>query len=169
MIPTLTTERLTLRGFETRDLAPYTAYYTGERTGCVGGPLPAHIVFERFCAMIGHWSVRGFGRFAICRDPADAAIGHVGPMQLGDVVPEMTWTLWSDAETGRGYATEAARAVLDHLFAVGWSGIVAHVAEGNRRSHAVARRLGGVPTGAAPAPWMPTGIQYRFTPSEVPA
>lgn len=164
MIQTLTTDRLTLRPFAAGDLAPYTAYYTGPRTGGVGGALPEYKVFERFCAMIGHWSLRGFGRFAICLDPTEPGIGHVGPMQLTDAAPEMTWTLWSQQHEGKGYATEAARAVLDHLFDLGWASILAHVEADNARSHALARRLGGRPTGLAPAPWMPSAIQYRFTP-----
>lgn len=164
MIPVIQTERLILRAFEARDLDPYVGYYTGPRTGGVGGPLPRHKVVERFCAMIGHWTLRGFGRFAICLDPAAPGIGHVGPMQLGDDSPEMTWTLWSGQHEGQGFATEAARAVLDHLFAAGWPEILAHVEAANTASLAVAHRLGGRPTGALPAPWMPTGIQYRFTP-----
>ncbi len=164
MIDTLTTARLTLRPFAAQDLPAYKAYYTGPRAAGTGAALPAHVVVERFCAMIGHWALRGFGRYAICLDPAAPGIGHVGPMQLGDDSPEMTWTLWSADHAGHGYATEAARAVLDHLFAAGWPDILAHVEAANAASHAVARRLGGQPTGARPAPWMPTGIQYRFTP-----
>lgn len=159
----LTTERLTLRPFEADDLPGYSAYYTNpDRTGGVGGALPEHKVFERFCGMIGHWAVRGFGRLAICLDPDVPAIGHVGPMQLTDDAPEMTWTLWSADSEGHGYASEAARAVLDALFASGWTEILAHVDAGNDRSHAVARRLGAVPTGVAPASWMPNATQYRF-------
>jgi RimJ/RimL family protein N-acetyltransferase len=160
----LTSERLTLRMFEAQDLAPYLAYYTGDRTGGVGGSKPAHVVVERFCANIGHWTLRGFGRLGICLDPAEPAIGHVGPLQLGDGAPELTWTLWSADHEGHGYATEAARCVLDHLFAQGWPGLVAQVAEANAASHAVARRLGGVPTGAPSPPWLEGSIQYRFSP-----
>ncbi len=158
------TDRLTLRAFQAQDLAPYAAHYTGPRAAGTGAAMPPHVVVERFCAMIGHWTLRGFGRYAICLDPAAPGIGHVGPMQLGDDAPEMTWTLWSADHEGQGFATEAARAVLDHLFTSGWSDILAHVEAANTASHAVARRLGGQPTDAPPAPWMPTGIQYRFTP-----
>lgn len=163
------TDRLTLRMLDGRDFPAYAAYYTApERTGGVGGPLPAHKVFERFCAMIGHWTLRGFGRLGICIDPSAPAIGHVGPMQLTDDAPEMTWTLWSSDSEGAGYASEAARAVLNDLSVQGWNEILAHVDAGNDRSHAVARRLGGQPTGAAPAEWMPNATQYRFS-LETPA
>ncbi|MEJ6393664.1 GNAT family N-acetyltransferase [Gymnodinialimonas sp. 2305UL16-5] len=159
----ITTDRLTLRMLRSGDLAPYLTYCASPRTGGVGGPQPEHKVCERFCAMIGQWALRGFGRLAICHDPDAPAIGHVGPMQYDGSPAEITWTLWSDTHEGRGYATEAARAVLADLFANNWRSIVAHIDTDNAKSHAVARRLGGEPTGAAPAPWMPNGIQYRFT------
>lgn len=159
----LNTERLHLRQFQEQDLAPYAAYYTDPtRTGGVGGALPEHKVFERFCAMIGHWALRGFGRYAICLDPDAPGIGHVGPMQLTDAPAEMTWTLWSSRHEGQGFATEAARGALADLFANGWTSILAHVEAENAPSHAVAKRLGGVPTGMPPASWMPNATQYRF-------
>jgi ribosomal-protein-alanine N-acetyltransferase len=136
---------------------------TGPAASAARNPA-THVVVERFCAMIGHWTLRGFGRLGICLDPAEPAIGHVGPLQLGDGAPELTWTLWSADHEGHGYATEAARCVLDHLFAQGWPGLVAHVAEANAASHAVARRLGGMPTGAPSPTWLEGSIQYRFSP-----
>lgn len=164
MKTTITTERLVLRPFRHGDLAAYSAYYTDPaRTGGVGGAQPEHKVFERFCAMIGHWDLRGFGRLAICLNDTAPAIGHVGPLRLTEAPAEMTWTLWSARFEGQGFATEAARGVLTALFAEGWTDIVAHVAADNAPSHAVARRLGGVPTGAPPPVWVPTATQYRFT------
>jgi len=135
--PTLTTERLTLRQFELRDLDGYVAYYTGPRTGGVG-PKPRHVVVERFMAMAGQWVLRGFGRYAIT--DGGAGFGHVGVMQTEeDATPELTWTLWDAAREGQGFATEAARAVLD-----AWQGapLVARVMPDNAASRRVAERLG---------------------------
>ncbi|MEL7115821.1 MAG: N-acetyltransferase, partial [Pseudomonadota bacterium] len=65
-ITPIVTERLVMRGFEPGDFPAYAAYYTDPaRTGGVGGALPRHQVFERFCSMIGHWAMRGFGRYAV--------------------------------------------------------------------------------------------------------
>lgn len=142
-IPSVRTDRLVLRGFVPEDFPAYAAYYTNPaRTGGVGGPLSAHAVFERFTSMIGHWVVRGFGRYAITT--GGAAFGHVVLSQVTDAPAEMTWTLWHPAQTGKGYATEAARAVLHRAFAEGRDDIPAHIAPENQASIAVAKRLGGV-------------------------
>ncbi|MBU2994285.1 GNAT family N-acetyltransferase [Octadecabacter sp. 1_MG-2023] len=135
---TITTERLTLRQFEVADLEGYVAYYTGDRTGGVGGPKPRYVVVERFMAMVGQWVLRGYGRYAI--DVDGTAIGHVGVMHIDETDPiELTWSLWDAAHEGMGYATEAARAVLS-----AWAGpkLTVHVMPENARSLRVADRLG---------------------------
>jgi RimJ/RimL family protein N-acetyltransferase len=145
---TIITERLQLRQFEPRDLEPYLAYYTGPRTSGVGGPKPRYVVVERFMAMIGQWALRGYGRYAVTT--GGAGFGHVGVMHIDDTDPaELTWTLWDEAEERKGYATEAARAVLD-----AWSGepLLARVVPDNARSLAVAERLGMQETHDTPPP-----------------
>lgn len=151
MPETIETERLILRGFVSGDFPAYCAYYTGERTAGVGGPLPEHRVFERFCAMIGHWDMRGYGRYAITA--GGGAFGHVGPMALpGSSEPEMTWTIWDAARTGQGYATEAARAVLRAWNARHEAPLVAIIDRENAASLRMAARLGGVEDAGAALP-----------------
>lgn len=160
----LTSERLTLRGFEARDFPAYLAYYTGDRTGGVGGPLPEFKVFERFCSMIGHWQVRGFGRYAITLTGEDAAFGHAGPMQLDDTDIEMTWTLWDKAHEGKGFATEAARTIINHYFKQGWDQLVAYIEGDNTASLRVAERLGAKPDlTRAPPDFLRDGRRYLIT------
>jgi RimJ/RimL family protein N-acetyltransferase len=134
----LRTARLTLRRPVQADLEAYVAYYTGPRTGGVGGPKPRHVVVERFMAMAGQWAVRGFGRYAVTE--GGTGFGHVGVLQIdaGDPV-ELTWTLWDGAREGEGLATEAARAVLE-----AWTGprLVARVDPDNAASLRVAEKLG---------------------------
>lgn len=137
---TLRTQRLTLRPFGLQDLEAYVAYYTGPRTAGVGGAKPRHVVAERFHAMAGQWTLRGFGRYAMDLD--GQAIGHVGVIQIDDSdPPEMTWTLWDAAHEGQGYATEAARAVMD-----AWTGprLLARIERDNAPSLRIAARLGFV-------------------------
>ncbi len=157
----ITTERLALRQLAARDLEGYVAYYTGSRTAGVGGPKPRHLVVERFMAMVGQWTLRGFGRYAIALD--DEAIGHVGVMQMDDDDrPELTWTLWDGAQEGYGYATEAARAVLN-----AWShsgalpSLVACIAPDNTASQNVAARIGMVcDPHATPPSYDPSFLTY---------
>ncbi|WP_371156422.1 GNAT family N-acetyltransferase [Jannaschia sp. 2305UL9-9] len=154
----ITSRRLTLRPFEMQDLEGYVAYYTGPRTGGVGGPRPRHQVVERFMAMAGQWSLRGYGRHAITE--GGPAFGHVGIMHLDDVdTPEMTWTLWDADREGAGYATEAAAAVL-----TAWQGapLVARIAPGNTASLRMAARLGfsADPEATSPA-YAPGMLTFR--------
>ncbi|MGR3433852.1 MAG: GNAT family N-acetyltransferase [Shimia sp.] len=162
MMPaTLTADRLVLRQFHLRDLPAYVAYYTGPRAAGVGGPKARHVVVDRFFAMAGQWPLRGFGRYAITLDPDAAAFGHVGVMAMDpEVAPEITWTLWDADREGRGYTTEAARAVLDAYLARA-DHVIAHIAADNAGSCAVAPRLGMVEEPDAPAPdWMPTARTF---------
>jgi len=144
---TIATDRLILRRPELQDLKPYVAYYTGPRTGGVGGPKPRHVVVDRFFAMAGQWALRGFGRYAITT--GGAGFGHVGVLQSEVTDPlEITWTLWHEAQEGHGYATEAARAVLD-----AWQGppLRASILPDNTGSLRVAARLGLVEDTSLPA------------------
>ena len=165
MLPlTISTERLTLRQFELRDLDGYIAYYTGPRTAGVGAAKPRHVVVERFYAMAGQWAIRGYGRYAI--DLGGQAIGHVGVLHIEETAPEMTWTLWDPAFEGRGYATEAAKAVLS-----AWSGprLRADVDRENTPSIRVAERVGFVEDETAHAPDFMPNARVFFSPETVPA
>ena len=66
------------------------------------------------------------------------------PDGVGEV--EVGWHLHPDS-WGHGYATEAARLVIDRAFAAGLPEVYAVVRPGNERSLAVCRRLGLEPLG----------------------
>ncbi|MEL7460169.1 MAG: GNAT family N-acetyltransferase [Pseudomonadota bacterium] len=153
--PALETERLILRGLTAADYPGYRAYYTGPRTAGVGGPKPEHVVYERFCAMVGQWALAGFGRFAITDKaaPEAPAFGHVGPLKTGsEGATEMTWTLWDETRTGQGYATEAARAAADWYFAQGHGPLLVIIDPDNAASIGVAERLHAVEDTTATPP-----------------
>ncbi len=159
------TERLILRRPEAADLPFYAAYYTGSRARFVGGPVDAAKAFEKFCAMIGHWAVRGFGRFVFLARGEARPLGHAGALRIGDGGPaELTWTIWDGRDERRGYASEAAAAARDHFFAAtGERGMVALIARDNAASRRVAERIGGqLDEEAASPPWSPGAVTYRF-------
>lgn len=162
---TLRSARLVLRRPRLDDLEAYVAYYTGPRTAGVGGPKPRAVVVERFLAMAGQWALRGFGRYAIT--DGGTGFGHAGVMQVDEAdAPELTWTLWDGAREGQGYATEAARAVLD-----AWRGpdLVVRVDPGNAASLRVAAKLGFVPDpDAVPPAHLPEDI-VTLRRAELPA
>jgi len=66
------------------------------------------------------------------------------PNGVGEV--EVGWHLHPDS-WGHGYATEAARAVIDRGFGAGVAEVYAVVRPGNEASIAVCRRLGMTPLG----------------------
>ncbi|MEJ8473614.1 GNAT family N-acetyltransferase [Roseibium algae] len=163
--PTLETPRLVLRMPELSDFPAYRDYATSDRTRFTGGPKPHHTAFEKFASMIGHWALRGFGRFIITDRTSGQALGHVGPMQLdAAAIPELTWTLWSKEAEGKGVAFEASCAVKAWLFeTLEWQEAAAEVHRDNHASQSLALRLGGQVWKDGPKRRMEDGIVYRFS------
>jgi len=99
---------------------------------------------ERLAA---HWTALRFGLWALRERGRDDVIGFAGlsiPVHVPEVFPsvEVGWRLRRDA-WGRGFATEAGRAALEHGFAaLGLREVVCLVHSGNARSLATAARLG---------------------------
>lgn len=142
-VPVLTTDRLTLTALGPAHFAPLAAFYASDRSRFVGGPATANQAWRMLAAEIGHWTLRGYGRFAVELTETREMVGIVGPWNPeGWPEPELGWDLMNGHE-GKGYATEAALAVRDHAYeTLGWTTAISLVAEGNDASAAVARRLG---------------------------
>ncbi len=85
-------------------------------------------------------------RFLVARADTGQVIGCTGIDQYEDEVELGYWI--ARAHWGRGYATEAARAVLDIARMLGHRRIVASHFLDNPASGRVLRKLGFVPTGA---------------------
>lgn len=160
---TIETERLILVRPQMQHLASYVAYCASDRARFVGGPFDAAKAFEKLCAMAGHWTLRGFGRYVITLRDTGEAIGHVGALQIDDSeLPEMTWTLWTDEAEGQGYAFEAARAYLAQAAAVtGTTELLIRIDPNNARSHDLAARLEATIDPMAPPPYRPDVVTYR--------
>src|SRR3954454_24149006 len=146
----LRTARLRLRAWTTapEDVARLTDLYGREEvTRWIGGTpaVPPAELPARWAAV----SARDdrFGCWAIEREdgvPAGTLLLKPLPNGVGEV--EVGWHLHPDS-WGRGYATEAARAVLDRAFTEGLAEVYAVVRPGNERSLAVCRRLEMEPPG----------------------
>jgi len=142
------TARLVLRRWRPEDQAPYAAIMGDPRVAdWLGGAPSVEDIGERIERLNAALDRQGFGRLAIERREDGRLIGHCGLMPVGPALPEaggveIGWALAPDA-WGRGYAAEAARAVLDDGFArLGLGEIVAFTTTGNLRSQAVMGRLG---------------------------
>jgi RimJ/RimL family protein N-acetyltransferase len=144
----LRTGRLRLRAWtaEPADLDRLTDLYgRPEVTRWLGGPpsIPAPELVQRWARV--HRLNQLHGCWAI--DPLDggppAGTVLLKPLPNGVGEVEVGWHLHPDS-WGRGYATEAARAVVDRAFDGGLPEVYAVVRPGNAASLAVCRRLGMV-------------------------
>jgi len=147
-IPTLTTERLVLRAPQSSDYEAYLAFRASKRTRMIGGPFSRSEAFSQFCALTGHWHVRGYGRWIVADKETEAALGIVGLFYPEDwPEPEIAWSLFDHAE-GRGIAFEAAVATRGYAFDVlGWQRVISCISPDNTRSVALARKMGAVEEG----------------------
>ena len=119
-VPILQTARLRLRGHRIDDF-PACAALWGDPivTRYIGGkPFTEEEVWARLLRYVGHWALLGFGYWVMEEQASGALVGEVGfadfkrelePSIKG--VPESGWVLSPPAH-GKGYATEAVRAIL---------------------------------------------------------
>jgi RimJ/RimL family protein N-acetyltransferase len=141
----LRTARLRLRAWTTApaDVARLTDLYGREEvTRWIGGPpsVPPADLPARWAAVHAHDG--RFGCWAVERpDTVVAGTVLLKPLPNGVGEVEVGWHLHPDS-WGHGYATEAARAVVDRAFEAGLPEVDAVVRPGNERSIAVCRRLG---------------------------
>jgi RimJ/RimL family protein N-acetyltransferase len=108
-IPTLTSERLILRGFEARDEAPYLAMMSDpEVTQFLsdGKPISPFDCWRHMAMFIGHWELRGFGIWAVEERSTGTLLGRIGCYDpYGWPAFEVGYTLGRHA-WGRGFARE---------------------------------------------------------------
>lgn len=150
MIPTLTTDRLILRGAKASDFDAYAAMLGDRRSQYMGGPFSRTGAWDMFCNMTAQWQLSGFGGWII--DTSNGFAGEVAiwhPSHFPE--PELGWTLTAQAE-GKGYASEAAKAALAWY----WSNtdaatIVSYIDPRNTRSITLAAKLGA--TSDPNGPW----------------
>lgn len=144
--PTLTTERLVLRPFEESDLEDMLAVRSHPEVRRSLRLPPSYSRADTWRAMAlwrGQWELRGSGHWAVVAD--GAFVGHVGlhrPEYPDWPGLEVGWTVHPD-RWGQGFATEAGRRSVAYAFEeVGVDEVVSVILPENRRSQAVARRLG---------------------------
>lgn len=147
-IPTLDTGRLILRAPRWSDFDAYAAFRSDPaRTEFLGGPFNRGEAFVQMAELVGHWALRGYGRFMVADRDSDAPLGVVGPFfPEGWPEPEFAWSVFAEAE-GRGIAQEAVRMARSWAYGtLGWTTAISLIAPTNTRSAALAERLGAWPT-----------------------
>jgi RimJ/RimL family protein N-acetyltransferase len=151
-IPSLETERLTLRPFREADVDaffelsqdPDVMRYVGDRR------VPTlQETWRAVAGWLGHWALRGYGHWAIEERNAGRLIGRAGIINPVDWPgPEVGYLLGREW-WGKGYATEAAQAAMDWGFEErGFDDLLSLIDSANTASIAVALRLGESQRGA---------------------
>ncbi|WP_330294709.1 GNAT family N-acetyltransferase [Streptomyces sp. NBC_00503] len=139
----ITTERLRLRPLTEADTDWWVRLHADAEVNRFVGGYTREQAAARLHAIEQQWTQRGHGLCAVELRSTGEAIGRSGLNwweEFGET--EIGWTLASPY-WGRGYATEAARAVLDWGFGpLGLKQITAMIHPDNTASAAVARRLG---------------------------
>jgi len=161
-VPVITTERLTLRMPVVEDFPAYEALMASSRAMGMGGPFDRRSAWGMFCHDVALWQLYGHGGLMIDLRATGECVGQIG-INHGPMFPEkeLGWLVY-DGHEGKGYATEAARAMKDWAFNVlGLGVLVSYVDETNIRSAAVAERLGGRLDPAA-ARQDPEDLVYRY-------
>ncbi len=146
MLPRIETERLVLRAPKITDWPTLEPIWTTDRGAFIGGPMNSEDAWLDFNQCLSSWLIRGTGALTITAKGNDTPLGLVMiAAEHGDPKQELGWLLTEAAE-GKGYATEAARALRDWGFDVlGQGTFVSYVHKDNAPSIRVAKRLGATP------------------------
>jgi [ribosomal protein S5]-alanine N-acetyltransferase len=145
MIPTLETERLFLRAPENSDFPIYRGFFAdAEASHAYGGPLEADRAWRVLATDIGHWVLRGYGRWSITEKASGAMIGGCGLWwPEGYPRSELTWWIVPSARR-HGYALEASRAAVRFGYrTLGWPLVETHMNDSNEAARQLAVKLGG--------------------------
>ena len=147
-IPTLHTERLTLRAFRAADLDAVAAMQANfeVRRFLGGGLLSRDDSWSMMARALGQWPLRGYGLFAVEVEGRWAGwAGVLHPLEWPE--PELAYSL-DQPFWGRGIATEAGRAAREWAFArFGFPRLASFILPDNTRSARVAEKLGAVREG----------------------
>jgi [ribosomal protein S5]-alanine N-acetyltransferase len=161
----VTTERLVLRPVTGPDQAELLAHWTTPEVrrflfdGAVQTPAEITRAIEDSTRT---FAAAGYGLWLIHESGATELAGTAGLRPLEDLGLELIYSL-APAAWGRGYATEAARAVVEYaLGPLGLPAVLAEVDAGNAASVAVVERLGMTPFAVVPGVLGPM-TRYRRT------
>ena len=140
----LQTPRLILRDWRSGDFEPFAAFAANEITAkYVGGVMDKAAAWQDLTKVIGQWTLRGYGIWALEEKATGALAGYAGiwhPFEWPE--PELGYALFAEAQ-GRGLAFEGAAKAREHA-ASAWylNPLVSYIDPENTRSRRLAERLG---------------------------
>lgn len=144
-IPILKTERLALRGPISEDYPVYRDFFAdAEASHFYGGPMEADRAWRVLAADLGHWALRGYGRWSVVEQATGQVIGGCGLWWPGGYPrSELTWWIVPSARR-HGYALEASRAAIAFGYeSLGWELVETHMNDANLAARKLVEKLGG--------------------------
>lgn len=145
MIPEVETERLLLRGPKPEDFSVYREFFAdAEGSSTYGGPMSADRAWRVLATDLGHWQLRGFGRWSVVVKKTGEMVGGCGLWwPEGYPRSELTWWI-IPAHRRHGYATEASRAAVRFGYdTLKWPLVETHMNDENEPARRLAETLGG--------------------------
>ena len=170
VVPVLETGRLILRGHRLEDFPDYARMWADPDVNrfISGHPQSQEESWARFMRGFGHWALMGYGAWSVHEKAGGARVGETGFLSVKrDIVPslegipELGWSFDKPAQ-GKGYATEAVRAIL--AWGEGYFGKVRFaciIAPQNTASLRVAAKTGFREVGRTTYKGDPTVMLYR--------
>jgi RimJ/RimL family protein N-acetyltransferase len=160
-VPVIETERLILREFREDDFPVYEKLAANpDVMRYLGGKTQSRVEAWRHMAfLVGHWTLRGYGYFALEEKATGEFIGRAGfTYPTGWPGFELGWTI-APSHQRRGFASEAARRLLDYAFTeLDRSHVISLIHPDNTPSRRVAERLGETVEGETEVLGMPVLI-----------
>lgn len=142
--PEIETERLRLRQWRAADFEPFCRLFGDEDLArFMGGHGDKAYCWGRMAGFAGNWALAGHGFYVIEERASGTFLGLCGVTRRFDLdAPELGWGILREGQ-GKGYITEAARAVRRHVYEdLGWKSLVSCIDAENIASIRVAERLG---------------------------
>ena len=108
------------------------------------GPMDAQRAWRVLTADVGHWQLRGYGRWSVIEKTTNHMIGGCGLWwPEGYPRSELTWWIVPAARRS-GYALEASRAAIAFGYNIlGWSLVETHMNDENVAARKLVEKLGG--------------------------
>jgi RimJ/RimL family protein N-acetyltransferase len=149
IVPHIETDRLLLREFRDSDFEAYASMVANAdvmRYLADGKPLSRSDAWRQMAIFAGHWSLRGFGVWAVEEKSSGQFVGRIGCFHPeGWPAFEVAYTL-ARPSWGKGYASEGAAASLRYAReTLGRTEIVSVIRPENHGSIRVATKLGATP------------------------
>ena len=145
MIPTLVTRRLWLRAPAPQDYVAYSRFFgDGDASFFYGGPLDPALTWRNLALDLGHWALRGYGRWVLKTRETGQVVGSCGLWwPEGRPRSELTWWLLPEFR-GQGLAAEASRSAIAFGYDVlRWDLVETHMKDDNLPARRLVERLGG--------------------------